>query len=168
MEQTESTYSRLSKAQPHHLSEERAAGTTIYQHGLDGASGQESNEEDGMELERTAGASLSEPAAKTTTPNSTAPPPPPPSVSRSDFSSCLSFPSEMDSTTHRDRDEPSSQNGVGVVGPHPSFINVANPYLFEQQIQACLAALGTTEAKEANARLQGVMWIDNVRRALQL
>lgn len=53
-------------------------------------------------------------------------------------------------------------------GPHPSFIEVAKPYVFEQQLQKCMAAIEATEAKEDNVRLQGVTWIDNVRRALQL
>lgn len=54
------------------------------------------------------------------------------------------------------------------VGPHPSFIQVAKPYQFEQKIQACLKATGNDEAKEDAARLQGVTWIDGVRKAMQL
>ena len=53
-------------------------------------------------------------------------------------------------------------------GPHPSFIQVAKPYIFEQKLQDCMTAIGVTEAKEDNARLQGVLWIDGVRKALQL
>lgn len=65
-----------------------------------------------------------------------------------------------------------SQNG-GVpnengVGPHPSFIQVANPYIFQQQLQNSLNALGATEHKEDSIRLQGVHYIDSVRKALQL
>ncbi|KAI9826017.1 MAG: hypothetical protein M1819_007472, partial [Sarea resinae] len=56
----------------------------------------------------------------------------------------------------------------GPPGPHPSFIQVAKPYVFEQNIEECLKATGATEAKEDNVRLQGVAWIDNVRKALQL
>lgn len=65
---------------------------------------------------------------------------------------------------------PRSQNGSGgaVVGPHPSFIQVANPYIFEQKVQLGLAALGSSEAKEDGVRLQGILWIDNVRKAMQL
>lgn len=59
-----------------------------------------------------------------------------------------------------------SQNGVH--GPHPSYIQVANPYIFEQKVQDCLKALGSGEAKEDNIRLQGILWIDGVRKALQL
>lgn len=54
------------------------------------------------------------------------------------------------------------------VGPHPSFIQVAKPYLFEQKLQECMRTTGVTEAKEDTIRLQGVTWIDNVRRALHL
>ncbi|KAH0368170.1 cyclin, partial [Aureobasidium melanogenum] len=66
-----------------------------------------------------------------------------------------------------------SQNGAanndnGVVGPHPSFIQVANPYIFQQQLQNSLNALGATEHKEDSIRLQGVHYIDSVRKALQL
>lgn len=56
----------------------------------------------------------------------------------------------------------------GDVGPHPSFIEVAKPFIFEQRLQGCMNAIGMTEAKEDAIRLQGVAWIDNVRRSLQL
>jgi hypothetical protein len=65
-----------------------------------------------------------------------------------------------------------SQNGGAPndtnVGPHPSFIQVANPYIFQQQLQSSLTALGATEHKEDSIRLQGVHYIDSVRKALQL
>ena len=51
---------------------------------------------------------------------------------------------------------------------HPSFIQVAKPYIFEQTIQDCVAALGVNPLREESLRLQGVTWIDNVRRALHL
>ncbi|KAL4786744.1 Fructosamine kinase-domain-containing protein [Aspergillus varians] len=51
---------------------------------------------------------------------------------------------------------------------HPSFIQVAKPYIFEQTIQECLAAMGVNPLREESLRLQGVAWIDNVRRALNL
>ncbi|KAL2352513.1 cyclin-like protein [Cryomyces antarcticus] len=60
----------------------------------------------------------------------------------------------------------STENGS--IGPHPSFIRVANPYIFEQQLQEAMAVNGVNEAKEDNVRLQGVTWIDSVRKALQL
>lgn len=52
--------------------------------------------------------------------------------------------------------------------PHPSFIQVAKPYVFEQTIQDCIAALGVDPLREEGLRLQGVAWIDSVRRALHL
>lgn len=92
---------------------------------------------------------------------------------RFDFTpSASSLPSEMSMApaTPRDNRNERAQNGGGAggAGPHPSFIQVANPYIFEQKIQDCLTALGSSEAKEDNIRLQGVLWIDSVRKALQL
>ncbi|KAJ5105210.1 cyclin [Penicillium alfredii] len=51
---------------------------------------------------------------------------------------------------------------------HPSFIQVARPYIFEQTIQDCLAALGIDPTREDSLRLQGVHWLDNMRRVLNL
>ncbi|KAL4804844.1 Fructosamine kinase-domain-containing protein [Aspergillus unguis] len=51
---------------------------------------------------------------------------------------------------------------------HPSFIQVAKPYIFEQTIQKCMAAMGVNTMREESLRLQGVTWIDNVRRSLNL
>ena len=62
------------------------------------------------------------------------------------------------------KDEPEN----GRVGPPTSFIQVAKPYLFEQTIQECLKATGVSQAREDTIRLQGVQWIDNVRKALKL
>lgn len=56
----------------------------------------------------------------------------------------------------------------GQPGPHPSFIEVAKPYIFQQKVEAYLAAIGMAEAKEDSIRLQGVQLIDTVRRSLQL
>lgn len=53
-------------------------------------------------------------------------------------------------------------------GPDPSVIQVAKPYVFERTVQDCLKASGVPEQKEQLARLQGVAWIDSVRKALQL
>lgn len=53
-------------------------------------------------------------------------------------------------------------------GPHPSFIEVAKPFIFEKKIRECLKIIGMNEAKEDAVRLQGVAWIDQVRKALQL
>lgn len=53
-------------------------------------------------------------------------------------------------------------------GPHPSFIQVAHPYVFEKTVQECLAATGVNPQREDSIRLQGITWIDNVRKALHL
>ncbi|KAF2245640.1 cyclin-like protein [Trematosphaeria pertusa] len=54
------------------------------------------------------------------------------------------------------------------VGPHPSYIEVAKPYILQSRIQKALNELGMSDAKEDAVRLQGVTYIDQVRRALQL
>ncbi|EER28813.1 RNA polymerase II C-terminal domain kinase beta subunit [Coccidioides posadasii str. Silveira] len=53
-------------------------------------------------------------------------------------------------------------------GPHPSFIQVANPYVFERTVQECFTATGVNPQREDSIRLQGITWIDNVRKALHL
>lgn len=54
------------------------------------------------------------------------------------------------------------------IGPHPSYIHVADVYLFQQQLQSQLVAIGTNPTREDSFRLQGVQWINDVRAALQL
>lgn len=54
------------------------------------------------------------------------------------------------------------------VGPHPSYIEVAKPYILHSTITKSLSELHMTEGKEDAVRLQGVAWIDSVRRSLQL
>ena len=54
------------------------------------------------------------------------------------------------------------------VGPHPSHIQVAKPFLFQQQLQNHLVALGINPTREDIVRLHGVQWINEVRTALQL
>lgn len=61
------------------------------------------------------------------------------------------------------------------VGPHPSFIRVSAQYQTAANIERKLQQLdgdhherSIAEAKEDSLRLQGVQWIDVVRRALQL
>ncbi|KAJ5745240.1 hypothetical protein N7520_010422 [Penicillium odoratum] len=51
---------------------------------------------------------------------------------------------------------------------HPSFIQVARPYMFEQTIHECIQAMGINTIREESLRLQGVSWIDNVRKVLHL
>lgn len=58
--------------------------------------------------------------------------------------------------------------GIDQAGPHPSFIQVAKPYVFEYRIQECMTAIGVSEAKEDSIRLLGIAWIDSVRKAMQL
>ena len=53
-------------------------------------------------------------------------------------------------------------------GPHPSFIETAKPYIFESQVQDSLTLAGVSEAKDDGIRLQGISWIDNVRKAMHL
>ncbi|KAL8793801.1 MAG: hypothetical protein Q9195_003631 [Heterodermia aff. obscurata] len=56
----------------------------------------------------------------------------------------------------------------GLVGPHPSYIQIAKPYIFDHQVQKCMKSAGIPESKDDNIRLQGVAWIDSVRKALHL
>ena len=65
------------------------------------------------------------------------------------------------------RSENSTEPGASRM-PHPSFIQVAKPYIFEQTVQRCLQRTGISAAKEENLRLVGITWIDNVRKALRL
>lgn len=53
-------------------------------------------------------------------------------------------------------------------GPHPSYIQIAKPYVFESKIKECMLAAGITEARDEDIRLQAVAWIDNVRRSMHL
>lgn len=57
---------------------------------------------------------------------------------------------------------------TGHVGPHPSYIEIAKPYIFQPKIKDCLDAAGVSEAKDDSIRLQGVAWIDSVRKAMYL
>ncbi|KAL4885968.1 cyclin-like protein [Aspergillus karnatakaensis] len=71
------------------------------------------------------------------------------------------------------KSDPKPQSGSESAAPdlptiHPSFIQVAKPYIFEQTIQKCMTAMDVDPRREESLRLQGVTWIDNVRRALNL
>ncbi|TGO82191.1 hypothetical protein BPOR_0895g00030 [Botrytis porri] len=61
--------------------------------------------------------------------------------------------------------EPSQVNPTG---PHPSFIQVAKPYMFQQHVNTKLMTIGANPTREDQFRLQGVTWINDVRVALQL
>ncbi|KXS95425.1 hypothetical protein AC578_6780 [Pseudocercospora eumusae] len=68
-----------------------------------------------------------------------------------------------------------SNGEAKIIGPHPSTIRVSAPYITQSAIEKKLAPSGLDaqerslqEAREDTARLQGVAWLDNVRRALQL
>lgn len=56
----------------------------------------------------------------------------------------------------------------GKLGPHPSYIEVAKPFIFENRIIECLTTGGLSETRDDKIRLEGITWIDNVRRALHL
>lgn len=64
--------------------------------------------------------------------------------------------------------QPSEPSEGPQPGPHPSYIQIAKPYVFESRIQECMLAAGITEARDEDIRLQAVAWIDNVRRAMHL
>jgi hypothetical protein len=54
------------------------------------------------------------------------------------------------------------------VGPHPSYIEIAKPYILQSRIHRCLTEINMLNDKDDAVRLQGIAWIDQVRRALQL
>lgn len=54
------------------------------------------------------------------------------------------------------------------VGPHPSFIQIARPYIFQHSVQECITLARSSDAKDDSIRLQGVAWIDSVRKAMHL
>ena len=56
----------------------------------------------------------------------------------------------------------------GRLGPHPSYIEVAKPFVFENKIQECLVTSGLAESRDDKIRLEGISWIDSVRKALHL
>lgn len=57
---------------------------------------------------------------------------------------------------------------ANTIGPHPSFLQVAKPYMFQQVITWKLITIGTNPSREDQFRLLGVTWINDVRIALQL
>ncbi|KAL8713822.1 MAG: hypothetical protein Q9225_006698 [Loekoesia sp. 1 TL-2023] len=57
---------------------------------------------------------------------------------------------------------------VSQPGPHPSYIQIAKPYIFESKIQECLLLAGVTETRDDSIRLQAVAWIDSDAAAAAL
>jgi hypothetical protein len=56
---------------------------------------------------------------------------------------------------------------VHAVGPHPGVIEPCRRYVFESRIQKCLKTLGT-ESKDEAWKIQGVTFIDQMRKSLEL
>ena len=54
------------------------------------------------------------------------------------------------------------------VGPHPSYIEIRKQFITEEKIQDFSDHARVNTAKEESMRLQGVSWIDNVRKVLRL
>ena len=54
------------------------------------------------------------------------------------------------------------------LGPHPSYIEIAKPYIFQSKVQECLSAAVVSEGKDDSIRLQGIAWIDSVRKFMHL
>lgn len=54
------------------------------------------------------------------------------------------------------------------VGPHPSYVEIRKQFITEEKIQDFTDHAKVNPAKEESMRLQGVAWIDNVRKVLRL
>lgn len=66
-------------------------------------------------------------------------------------------------------DSTNGTNGpAAIIGPPPSFIHVAKRFIFQQQLQTHMITIGNNPTREDNFRLQGVQWINDVRKALSL
>ncbi|TVY23291.1 CTD kinase subunit beta [Lachnellula hyalina] len=87
------------------------------------------------------------------------PPPPPPHFNTADSRATMA---------PAPRPAPPAPESAPVTGPHPSYIQVAKPYVFQQQLQGQLVAMGANPTREDTFRLQGVQWISDVRIHLQL
>lgn len=97
----------------------------------------------------------------------------------SDSTFTSSSPSTTTSTLEMGATKRLSNGETKHVGPHPSTIRVSAPYMSQAAISKKLQQLTSqgqldiqersiAEAREDSIRLQGVGWIDNVRRSLQL
>lgn len=69
---------------------------------------------------------------------------------------------------------PTARELESLPGPRPSLIEVAKPYVFEERIRSALEGVGMSNSmsrespREDSIRMNGVLWIDQVRRVLQL
>ncbi|RMZ21270.1 hypothetical protein D0859_14722 [Hortaea werneckii] len=112
-------------------------------------------------------------AGKATPYNKRSPPPLPPPPDRN-AKAGVTGPSAMAGTKRLSNGDPKPASAPAI-GPHPSTIRVAAPYTTQASIEKCLYPTAVdhhdrslAEAKEDAYRLQGVTWIDSVRRSLQL
>lgn len=72
---------------------------------------------------------------------------------------------------HDDQRNSGPQAGSSNPNPpliHPSFTQVAHPFLNEATIQASFDAMGVSRTREESLRLMGVNWIHSVRKELHL
>lgn len=112
-------------------------------------------------------------AGKATPYNKRSPPLLPPPADRN-AKAGVTDPSAMAGTKRLSNGDPKPASAPAI-GPHPSTIRVAAPYTTQASIEKCLYPTAVdhhdrslAEAKEDAYRLQGVTWIDSVRRSLQL
>ncbi|OTA37366.1 hypothetical protein BTJ68_03114 [Hortaea werneckii EXF-2000] len=101
-------------------------------------------------------------------------PPPPPPPPDHNAKAGAAGPSAMAGTKRLSNGD-SKPASAPAIGPHPSTIRVAAPYTTQASIEKALYPgavdhhdRSLAEAKEDAYRLQGVTWIDSVRRSLQL
>lgn len=92
----------------------------------------------------------------------------PPDIRRRDYNTNSSSPPSLTSDSSMAPSAIPSEQGSARIGPHPSYIEIAKPYILQSRIQSCLSSIQMSDAKEDAVRLQGVSWIDAVRRALSL
>lgn len=57
---------------------------------------------------------------------------------------------------------------TGRAGPHPSYVELARPFMFEERIQQCWRKARVSSAEEAKVRIQAIGWIDSVRKQMRL
>lgn len=101
----------------------------------------------------------------------------PPPIQRDELIAAASSPPDPTANMGATKRTSSGDAKPPVIGPHPSTIHVAARYLSQAALDKRLhppnLALDAqersiAEAREDSVRLQGVTWLDNTRRALQL